>query len=724
MANDTGSIEDKIQANEFEPETSAPDVYGSPGFSDEALVLRCKLLKNQAIESRRKYDWEWLVRNLYFRGYHFARYNRGTNTVVFSTRTGVRIPVNLVAAHMRGVRNQVTSFQPKWEILPSVTTESAMENARYSGKVLDYVYDKAQIKRKIKEIVNDSLWSSIGIWMFDMDKDKNVIINRVDPYDFYVDPYIKSPNLNDPEYGAEFCIRTIQMSVDSIRKNKEYENTENLHADGIIASAEYKRFLMQVTRNQYTSVKQGNPTVILNEAYLRERQPNGKMQIRLIHYVDTIQKPLKNQLLDTDEYPFEVMQGDITPGELYGESWMKHLIPINRVIDALESHIFEYNHFFARGRYVIDKNSGVRIIVNVHGQIIEKNRGSNVQPLPIAPLPPTPENQITRMLTRLEDVSGVHDVSLGRLPGTIRSGVAVAELRQADATNQSDLVDNLEDFLSRSGRRILRLVAENWNTTKLISVTSLGGKPDYFMAVGESSATAAAKKLKKAGSKKNTYIFGEMELPLAIIGADNEVKVQVGSWLAYTKEARQEQLKELFRLGAIDQQTYLSYAEFADIDGIMQRTREEALLQASRNVPNRQVEGKYGVQISDEELAMAENELMLEGQEQPVHPQDNHEVHLTIHSKYEKNDIVRAHMNEHIMEMQWLQQMQSTAQPGQGGPQQGGGQPQPGQPAPAGPGNTVAAPAQVGPGARPFNPGQPVAMGGAETPGLQPVNPS
>src|SRR3990167_10741009 len=89
----------------------------------EELIRKCKVLEAQGIEARRKVDWEWLVRILYVRGYHFARYNRGTNTVVFSTKTGVRIPINLVGAHLRGVRNQVTNFQPKWEVLPKITTE-------------------------------------------------------------------------------------------------------------------------------------------------------------------------------------------------------------------------------------------------------------------------------------------------------------------------------------------------------------------------------------------------------------------------------------------------------------------------------------------------------------------------------------------------------------------------------------------------------------------------
>jgi hypothetical protein len=671
-------------------------------------VYKAKRLFKLAEDSRRKYDWEWLVRNLYIRGYHFARYNRSTNTVTFSTRTGVRIPVNLVSAHMRGVRNQVTSFQPKWEVLPKVTTESAQENARYSGKVLDYLYDKAQIRRKIKEVVNDSLWSSVGIWQFDVDSKDNVVINRVDPYDFYVDPNIKSPNLNDPDYGAEFVDKVIQTSVDAIKKNPKYDEElrKQVRADNVVASAEYKKFLIQVTRQMYGGTAiENNETVLLHVTSMRERDESGNIKIRNIHWIDSLFDPLYEELTDSDEYSYEILQGDIAPGELYSESWVKHLIPINRVIDALESHIFEYNHIFARGRFVIDKNSGVRIIMNQHGQIIEKNRGSTVQSLTIAPLPPSPREQIAAMRTYLEDISGVHDVSLGRLPGTLRSGTALAELKQADATNQADLVDNLEDFLSRAGRKILNLVAENWSTSKLISVTALGGKPEYFMAVGESSNLAK--------KKKNKFTFGEMELPLAVIGSDNEVRVQVGSWLAYTKEARQEKLKELFRLGAIDQKTYLEFAEFADIDGIIERTRDEALMQAQRSMPARNVEREFGVQLSDEQIALAENELMVDGHDQPVYPDDNHQVHLSVHAEKESNDIVRAHMDEHIKMMRWVANVQAQppgAAPGAGGPQAPGG------------GQTFPMGAPVGPGAPPFNPLQDMVVGGPETPGLQAVN--
>lgn len=619
---------------------------------ERELIWKIKNLEASAVEQRRKYDWQWLVRLLYVRGYHFANYNSSSNTVVFSTRTGVKIPINLVSAHLRGVRNQVTSFQPKWEVLPKVTTRFAFQNARLSGRTLDYIYDKAQIKRKIKEAVNDALIFSVGIWQLSVDNDGNVIVNRIDPFDCFVDPNVKSSNINDPEYGAEFVVISNQVPLDFIKKNKNFENTDQVTESSETASAEYKKFLLQVTKNLTTATKENNKTTILKQAFLRERDDNGKIKIRIVTYVDGMDSPLKNELTDDSDYPFEILQGDIQPGDLYGEAWIKHLIPINRVIDALESHIFEYNHFFAKGKWVIDKNSGVRVIVNAHGQIIEKNRGSTVTPVTVPPLPPSPQEQISNMRRYLEDISGVHDVSLGRLPGTIRSGTAIAELRQADSTNQSDLIDNLEDFLARVGKRILKLVAENWTTTKLVSVTGIGGKPEYFVAIGEKGG----KRLKDTEKFK----VGEKELPLAIIGSENDVRVQVGSWLAYTKDARQEKLKELFRLGAIDQKTYLQHAEFADIDGIIERTREERIFSANSGAKSKQIEKEYGVSLDEESLALAENELMLEGIEQHADAGDDHETHKLIHKEIGDTDLGKRHLAEHDQYMRWKTKMNVT----------------------------------------------------------------
>lgn len=641
-------------------------------IDEKALVERCKRLKALAKEVRQKTDWEWTVRNLFIRGYHFASYNRSTNTVTFSTRTGVRIPVNLIKAHMRGVRNQVTSFRPKWEVGPDLPTEQSRENAKYSGKILDSIYETGNIKRKIKDLVNDSLWSSIGIWELGIseDKKKDIVITSVDPFEWYIDPNTRSPDLNDPVDGAEFVLKSVLRPLEAIKKNPKYkhlENLEELEADSRTSESDYKRFLDQVRSRSEERAQKDNETKIVNEMYLRERDENGKIQIRVVTFVDGVDDPLQNEIIG-DEYPFEIFQGEVNPRSVYSESWIKDLIPINRVINALESHIFEYNHLFAKGRFVIDKNSGVRLIVNQHGQIIEKNRGSQVNALPVPPLPSTPFDQLASMRRNFEDLSGVHDVSLGRIPTAAKSGVAIAELKQADSTNQGDLVDNLEDFLSRVGRRILKIASKNWTTAKLISVTGYGAEPELFVAISQDRIK---------DRMKRTYTVGSTNLPLAVIGADNQVTVKIGSWLAYTKQARQEQLKELYRIGAIDAQTLLEHLEFGEIDTILERTRREQILSIRGQQPSRSVERQFGIELDERSIAMSENELMLEGNNMPVKPEDDHDVHLaehiTVQNNKEYGDIVRVHMQEHVNMKRWLAKMQSQPLPAEG---EAGGAPQ------------------------------------------------
>lgn len=612
-------------------------------------LLRMKKLEAAAGAGRRRYDWEWVVRNLYLRGYHFARYNRSTSTFVLGTRTKVRIPINLMWAQARAIRNQVTSFRPKWEVIPDKPTEAATENAQWSGKLLDYLFDKLGLKRKLKEIVYQGLYTSIGIWQFDWDKaKKEVSISVVDPFDWYIDPNASSPD------EAQFVIKAVRKPLNYVKTHPIYGKAaqeQEIKPDPKLASSEYKEFLLKsisTSGEGQASIEDQNEYTILREAQIREWQEGGSVKIRIMVWTDDCLYPLRDELTKETDFNYEVFQADIQPMEIYGESWAKHVMPINRVLDALESNIFEYNHFFAKGRFVIDKGSGVRSIINEHGQIIEKNPGYTVTSLPLAPLPPTHMLQIQNMRQYMEDIGGLHEVSMGRIPTGVKSGVGIAELRQADASSQDDLVDALEDFLIRAARKVFKIVANNYTSTKLAQVAGPSGQPEYFYAVGEKSSVAS--------KLKGRQTFGEMGLPIAVIGSENEIRVSVGSWLAYTKQARQEELKELFRLGAIDQTTLLQHLEFGDIKAITDRTRMERLIQLRQGMKPNEAAAAAKSQVDEESLAMSENELMDNGTPEPVEMEDDHEVHLSVHKeglqKTKYPELYFDHMDQHIKLME------------------------------------------------------------------------
>lgn len=612
-------------------------------FSDERLVQMARQKFQVAADSRRRYDWEWLARDLFRRGYQFTKYNPQTKTVILSQVSQTKIPINITAASMRSIRNQVIVFKPKWEVIPNNDDDTARMNARYSGKVLDYVYDYCRLRKRIKELVSQGLIFSVGgPWQIgwdpmveNADGSKGFIFFwGSDPFDFYVDP-VATDGMAFSD--AEYVIKAIRKPLDEVKKNPLYKNTEMLTTGEMRpAASEYKQFLLQSIKFMGgTRNADETKTVILKEGWFKERDSKtGKVKIRVLTWVDMVSKPLRNELLDMADFPFRMYQADINPNEVYGESWARHVMPINRVLNALESSIFDYNYKFNKGRIVVDKNSGVSVIDNQHGSIIQKNRGSDVHALPIQPLSVAAESQVMRMRQYFEDIAGTHDVSLGRIPTGVKSGIGIAELKQADATNQDDLVDNLEDFLIEVGKKVLKTISDNMTFPQLISATDLTGKTDYFAVVGEKYAK---------NRQKKTVKIGEKDYPLVVIKADNTIKVQIGSWLAYSKAQKQQELKDLYTSGVIDQRTLLEHLEFGDVDTIISRTRQEALLKRRR-----EAQKVAENQVTEEELAQSENQMLMMGDERVApQQQDDHEVHLAIHAPYQENKLVAIHMQEH-----------------------------------------------------------------------------
>ncbi len=121
-------------------------------FTEQTTFLQnnAKLALAHAVDSRRRYDYEWMVRDLFRRGYQFSRYQPTTQTVILASRQSAKIPINITLAQMRSIRNQVTSFRPKFECLPKGTAPESETQARYAGKMLDYLFDHLNLKKKIK----------------------------------------------------------------------------------------------------------------------------------------------------------------------------------------------------------------------------------------------------------------------------------------------------------------------------------------------------------------------------------------------------------------------------------------------------------------------------------------------------------------------------------------------------------------------------------------------
>jgi hypothetical protein len=250
----------------------------------------------------------------------------------------------------------------------------------------------------------------------------------------------------------------------------------------------------------------------------------------------------------------------------------------------------------------------------------------------------------------------------------------LAEMKQSDSSSQQDFVDNLEDFLTVVAQKLLKKIAENYTTVKVIQ--DLGNKGEdakYFAVVGE-------KYKSKKTEDKNKFKIGPDFVDLVQIGKDNQIRVTIGSWLGYTKEMMQEKTLKLLQLNAIDQSTFLKLWEFGDVDKIVQETRKKDMLKSIMNKP------QGDVKTVD---PYVENDMMvLERKPVMPDPHDDHWVHITIHQDalgQGADDLVGRHIEAHQTYLKSEQGIDMTpdqpAQPdmGMGGqPPMGGAPPTPG----------------------------------------------
>lgn len=614
----------------------------------QTKLAKAKLLVQHAADAKKRYDYEWMVRDLFRRGYHFSRYQPTTNTIILSSRQTAKIPINLVAMQMRSICNQVTSFRPKWEILPRGSSEESKTAARYSQVLLDYIFDVEKLKRKIKETVKQGLMYSVGgPWQIVYNKKKDRIeIWSLDTFDFYWDMFA------DEWEDCLFMVKAVRRPVEEVKNNPDFDEEARGEIHGgeeRMAVSENKQFLVQSMRLIPGRKEQEYESVILFEGYFREFKENGKSELRKLVWTDQNTKPLVDEMTGEDEFDFVLYRADLNPKEILGESWMKHVMPINRVTDSVESSIYDYITRVAKGRFVVDKDSGVDAIHTVHGEIIRKNRGAEVTNLPMPNLPHSVNLFIDRMNRYQEDIGGVHDHTLGRNASGARSGLQIAELKQSDSTSQDDLVDNLEDFLEEVAHKVLRKIARHYKGYHVVRAL---GRQDNEMKAFAVIGSKADKKLKEGNkelySGKKVKI-GPDVLDLVEIGEDNLVRVTIGSWLGYTKEAAQEKALKLAEAGLISQNEVLAVYEFGDINGIIQRTRQEKLLKKNLESP-----AQPG-QVDDYSLAQTENEMMVvENKDMPVKDTDDHLVHIALHQEAlgrGNEDLVLKHIQIHQIKL-------------------------------------------------------------------------
>lgn len=528
---------------------------------EELEILQGKLAQwsSQAEGHRNTHDWRWFLYDLFVNGYHYAKWDKQTEQISTSIRDKGRpkVVINMVYVTLRAVRNFVLRNRPRAEATPEDLTPENVDEVININKYLDFLHDKLSLRRKLKAVVWHALKYSVGFWQVLWNEDKKEIeVNVVDPYDLYWDP------LATNEDDATYVILKVRRALDVVVNDPKYaaylkKEKIELKPDGKVAASSMKERLMNLENtNSATNNPQKNKSLLLEEFWYKEWNDEEKaydIMLATMAAGVVIRPPEKTNLT---RLPFFRLQSDVEPLKMYGQGWVKNLIPVNKLLNRLESSVAEYNDLINKGKWISDKGAGVRVITNQHGQIIEKKRGFDVSQAPITPLNVSIFRQIENANRYIEDIGGKHDASLGRMPTGAKSGKALEALQVGDSNNMSEVVENVEEFLEDVFEYILSLAAEKYQFARRIIPLSRTGERDFITVIGE---TAEA-----------------IPEDATVLRSRNTVDVKITSWLAETQEARREVLKDLFEMQAIDQETLLKGYGISNVSNVIRETQIKA----------------------------------------------------------------------------------------------------------------------------------------------------
>lgn len=168
---------------------------------------------------------DWYINDRFVRGEHWIVYNKTLNRIqTIPVASGeVRRTINKIRSQLRGVKNFIKRSQPRWEVHPNDTSDSAYETAEAKNKILQNIYRKRKIKQSMTDLIVNSLKYSVGFLEGGIVKKngKETIDFWIDStYDILPDPY--SNNIQNCRY----IFKTFVKPVEAVLGNKEYTVTD------------------------------------------------------------------------------------------------------------------------------------------------------------------------------------------------------------------------------------------------------------------------------------------------------------------------------------------------------------------------------------------------------------------------------------------------------------------------------------------------------------------
>lgn len=498
-----------------------------PALHDLEIVTKLDQLYVQARTRRRRYSEEWR-RNYMLTNNKMYSDLRTSNWMPSPTSSEI---YPIVSALIAWMTDQQVTFSC------SAASDPHTLYAQWLGTLandLEVVLQQNWINHHMDDEEYLMLWDAAlygtgilkSIWDAGaVDGLGDAMIHRIDPWSFYPDP--NATSLKDAQYFVEVqrlsfdeVQRRYPLAYDKLiaeeafytqQTSTDYDSKPNYLDDSTFPKTNPGN-MPQSNSTSYGLPGQGkvraiqSPGCIIQEFWLRENvaedikdSPQKEKPNPTMEYPDTIVHDewrvivMSSGVVLMDEYASDLWGSGRHPysrfcfddiGEFWGISLVSHLAPAQIAINRLLTTLQHNAELIGNPVFLESDDSGISrtTIVNRPGQRLRTKGGPNANPnnkpgwMPPPQMPSFINDLIQFWINRMENISGLGQVSKGSLPPARTPASSVANSQESGFVRVRQAMRNLESTVRDAGDMLVELITENYTTPRTVAIVGSDGE--------------------------------------------------------------------------------------------------------------------------------------------------------------------------------------------------------------------------------------------------------
>ena len=542
--------------------------------------------------------------------------------------------INKIRPIIRKELAKLVNQRPTVTVIPSTSDDNDLFASQAGEQIWNSLYDR----KRFHSILRRTVWWSavcgtgfIKDWWdataVDLESDQrgDICFETVSPFNLFV-PDLLEEEIEDQPYVIHASVKGIDWVTLRYQQALDGQPIKpNVRAAADIMENAFLRFV---------GTQEAKPNGVLclemwvKPGYLKD-YPDGALFTlvgdQLVQAVDSF--PYSH-----GQFPFAKIIS-IPSSHFYGDSVITDLISPQKEINRTHGQIIEAKNRMARPQLLAIQGSiNPAQMTTEPGLVVLVKPGFTLpQPIPLSPLPSYVENELERLNSEMQDISGQHEVSKGQVPPGVTAATAISYLQEQDDTMLHTAIESEEEAVEKCASHTLAYVKDYWDTPRKIKVTGQDGSFD-------------------------TMMFEASDLR-----GNTDIRVEAGSALPNSKAAKQAFIMDLMKMGFIDPNKGLEVMEMGGIKklydqvqkDIRQAQRENMRLMAlTPEIIQQHVQqaGMEGGGIDPQTGEMLSAPPMV-----PVNTWDNHQLHIQTHDNFRKSqtfemapDFVKAAFEEHV----------------------------------------------------------------------------